>query len=240
MPRTGSCVRGRRCIGTRLVGSGRALKQRRAAPGDDLLSDIVAGAARGELDEAELPGLCILLYVAGTETVADFIGNALVALAEHPDQRAAGSAARPRRRRGREAAALRSSVQYQVRTATVLTELHGQTIAAGDRVALLWGAANRDERRWDRPDELDIARSPKRNLAFRRGHPPLPRRAPRPAPGKGRARGGARGDAALPPRRPRRAHRHPQHPRCRAASRRHRLTRRDDRPMWETEASSRR
>lgn len=64
------------------------LAERRRAPGDDLLSDIVAGEGRGELDEAELPGLCILLYVAGTETVADFIGNALVALAEHPDQRA--------------------------------------------------------------------------------------------------------------------------------------------------------
>jgi cytochrome P450 len=56
-----------------------------------------------------------------------------------------------------------------VRTATVATELHGQTIAAGDRVALLWGAANRDECRWNRPDELDIARSPKRNLAFGEG-----------------------------------------------------------------------
>jgi cytochrome P450 len=146
------------------------LEQRRAAPGDDLLSDIVAGQARGELDEAELPGLCILLYVAGTETVADFIGNALVALAEHPDQRAI-LAAQPDRGGAAVEELLRyeSPVQYQVRTATVATELHGQTIAAGDRVALLWGAANRDERRWDRPDELDIARSPKRNLAFGEG-----------------------------------------------------------------------
>jgi cytochrome P450 len=146
------------------------LAQRRAAPGDDLLSDIVAGQARGELDEAELPGLCILLYVAGTETVADFIGNALVALAEHPDQRAL-LAAQPDRGGAAVEELLRyeSPVQYQVRTATVATELHGQAIAAGDRVALLWGAANRDERRWDRPDELDIARSAKRNLAFGEG-----------------------------------------------------------------------
>jgi cytochrome P450 len=146
------------------------LAQRRAALGDDLLSDIVAGQARGELDEAELPGLCILLYVAGTETVADFIGNALVALAEHPDQRAL-LAAQPDLGGAAVEELLRyeSPVQYQVRTATVATELHGQTIAAGDRVALLWGAANRDERRWHRPDELDIARSAKRNLAFGEG-----------------------------------------------------------------------
>jgi cytochrome P450 len=146
------------------------LAQRRAAPGDDLLSDIVAGQARGELDEDELPGLCILLYIAGTETVADFIGNALVALAEHPHQRAL-LAAEPDRGAAAVEELLRfeSPIQYQVRTATVHTELHGQTIAAGDRVALLWGAANRDERRWDRPDELDIAQSPKRNLAFGEG-----------------------------------------------------------------------
>jgi len=146
------------------------LAERRRLPGDDLLSDIVAGQTRSELDEAELPGLCILLYVAGTETVADFIGNALVALAEHPEQRAllatqpdVGGAA------VEELLRYESPVQYQVRTATVATELHGQTIAAGDRVALLWGAANRDEHRWDRPDDLDVTRSPKRNLAFGEG-----------------------------------------------------------------------
>ena len=146
------------------------LAQRRAAPGDDLLSDVVAGQGRGELDEAELPGLCILLYVAGTETVADFIGNALVALAEHPDQRAL-LAAQPDLGGAAVEELLRyeSPVQYQVRTATVATELHGQRIAAGDRVALLWGAANRDERRWERPDELDITRAHKRNLAFGEG-----------------------------------------------------------------------
>jgi cytochrome P450 len=37
------------------------------------------------------------------------------------------------------------------------------------RASGCWGAANRDERRWDRPDEIDIARSPKRNLAFGEG-----------------------------------------------------------------------
>jgi cytochrome P450 len=146
------------------------LAARREAPGDDLLSDIVAGQARGELDEAELPGLCILLYVAGTETVADFIGSALVALAEHPGQRTL-LAAQPELGGAAVEELLRfeSPVQYQVRTAMVLTELHGQTIAPGDRVALLWAAANRDERRWNRPDELDIARTSKRNLAFGEG-----------------------------------------------------------------------
>jgi cytochrome P450 len=104
------------------------------------------------------------------ETVAGFIGNALVALAEHPDQRALLAAQADRGGAAvEELLRYESPLQYQVRAATVVTELHGQTIAAGDRVALLWGAANRDERRWDRPDVLDIARSPKRNLAFGEG-----------------------------------------------------------------------
>jgi cytochrome P450 len=114
--------------------------------------------------------MCILLYIAGTETVADFIGNALVALAERAEQRAL-LAAEPERAPAAVEELLRfeSPVQYQVRTATSATELHGVQIAAGDRVALLWGAANRDERRWERADELDITREPKRNLAFGEG-----------------------------------------------------------------------
>jgi cytochrome P450 len=140
------------------------------AAGDDLLADVVAAEARGELEAKEIPGLCILLYVAGTETVADFIGNALVVLAEHPAQRAA-LAAEPALAPAAVEELLRfeSPVQYQVRTGTAATELHGMTIPAGSPVALLWGAANRDERRWERADELDLTRPAKRNLAFGEG-----------------------------------------------------------------------
>ena len=50
-----------------------------------------------------------------------------------------------------------------------MTELHGVTIPAGSAVALLWGAANRDERRWERPDELDLTREPNPHLSFGAG-----------------------------------------------------------------------
>jgi cytochrome P450 len=108
--------------------------------------------------------------VAGTETVADFIGNALCVLAEHPGQRAV-LAADPALGPAAVEELLRfeSPVQYQVRTAVAATELHGITIPAGSAVALLWGAANRDERRWERPDELDLTRAARRNLAFGEG-----------------------------------------------------------------------
>lgn len=146
------------------------VERRRVEAGDDLLGDVVGAQRRGHLDPAEVPGLCILLYVAGTETVADFIGNALTALAEHPDQRRL-LAAEPERMPAAVEELLRfeSPVQYQVRIATAAAELHGVTIPAGAAVALLWGAANRDERRWERPDELDVAREPRRHLAFGEG-----------------------------------------------------------------------
>jgi cytochrome P450 len=144
--------------------------RRRRAAGNDLLADVVAAERRGELSADEIPGLCILLYVAGTETVADFIGNALCVLAEHPGQRAV-LAADPALGPAAVEELLRfeSPVQYQVRTAVAATELHGITIPAGSAVALLWGAANRDERRWERPDELDLTRAARRNLAFGEG-----------------------------------------------------------------------
>lgn len=146
------------------------VKQRRGNRCDDLLSDVVAAAGSGELQPAEIPGLCILLYVAGTETVADFIGNALAVLANHPDQRAIlGDDAAPWPAAIEELLRFESPVQHQVRTATADTELHGVTIPAGARVVLLWGAANRDEGRWERPDELDLTRETRRNLAFGEG-----------------------------------------------------------------------
>jgi cytochrome P450 len=135
-----------------------------------LLADVATAAREREIASEEVPGLCVLLFIARTETVADFIGNALIALAEHPQQRAL-LAAQPERMPAAVEELLRfeSPVQYQVRTATLATELHGVQIAAGDRVALLWGAANRDERRWEHADELDITREAKRNLAFGEG-----------------------------------------------------------------------
>jgi cytochrome P450 len=48
-------------------------------------------------------------------------------------------------------------------------DTQGYAIPTGSAVALLWGAANRDERRWERADELELTREPRRNLAFGEG-----------------------------------------------------------------------
>jgi cytochrome P450 len=113
---------------------------RAASRPDGLLGDIVGAERRGEIAAAEIPGLCILLYVAGTETVADFIGNALAVLAEHADQRALLAAEPPRIAAAvEELLRFESPVQHQVRSATTELQLHGATIPAGSPVVLLWG-----------------------------------------------------------------------------------------------------
>jgi cytochrome P450 len=60
-------------------------------------------------------------------------------------------------------------VQSVSRVTTADVTLHGVTIPTGDRVLMLFGSANRDEDRWDRPDSLDLLREHKRHLAFGEG-----------------------------------------------------------------------
>jgi cytochrome P450 len=57
-------------------------------------------------------------------------------------------------------------IQALGRTATRDVPLHDAVIPAGARVALVWASANRDERRWDDPDRLDLRREPQRHVSF--------------------------------------------------------------------------
>jgi cholest-4-en-3-one 26-monooxygenase len=62
-------------------------------------------------------------------------------------------------------------VMQFMRTATHDTEVGGQAIAAGDRLLMVYTSANRDERAFDNPDAIDIARSPNDHVAFGAGGP---------------------------------------------------------------------
>ena len=64
-----------------------------------------------------------------------------------------------------------SPVVYMGRQALVDTEIGGQSVRAGDRVVLYYGAANRDPRVFERPDELDLTRDPNPHVAFGVGGP---------------------------------------------------------------------
>jgi cytochrome P450 len=139
-------------------------------PRDDLLSAIATGEAGGSRLTEEIVGLCTLLSVAGSETTFSLIGNAFWLFASHPEQRR-----RLVNDQSMIPAALEevlraeSPVQYLGRVTTRDVDLHGTTIPAGKRVALIFGAANRDERRWEDPDSFEITRPAKRNLAFGEG-----------------------------------------------------------------------
>lgn len=144
--------------------------RRRRAPGDpdtDVLTRLMAAEGDEPLTEAELLQNCIFILNAGHETTTNLIGNALHELHEHPEQKAA-LIADPERAAGAVEEALRfqSSNQLGNRRAVEDAAFHGETLAAGTRIHLCIGAANRDPRQFPDPERFDIARSPNRHLAF--------------------------------------------------------------------------
>ena len=147
------------------------LDERRRRPRQDLIGRLAAADLDGEaLSPDEEIGMCNLLFEAGNSTTTSLIGNGLLALAEHPDQRAAlagNPALLPRAIE--ELLRYDAPVQNQLRVSTEPLELHGVEIPAGDSVMLVLGAANRDPRAWQDPGSLILDREPKRNLAFGEG-----------------------------------------------------------------------
>jgi cytochrome P450 len=148
------------------------VEARRAEPQADLISDLLAGQVedgprRRPLSEREILAYLQLLSAAGNETTTKLIGNAIVLLARHPEQRERVWK-EPERIPGAIEEVLRYEApsQYQGRITLRDTEWHGQTIPKGQRVILLTGAACRDEREFERPDAFDVNRSPERQLYF--------------------------------------------------------------------------
>lgn len=149
----------------------RLLADRRREPRDDLMSALLAAEVEGQhLTDEELLGFCFLLILAGNDTTSSLIGNGLVLLARHPDQRRRLSAD-PSGWRGavEEMNRIESPVQALPRTTCRDVEFHGTTIPAGSRVMLIWGAANHDEREFADPERFDVQRDVGRHLAFGHG-----------------------------------------------------------------------
>lgn len=147
-----------------------AIEARRKAPQDDLLTIIAKAEAAGMMTAEEIPGMCLLLLIAGWETTAGLLSSSLLHLARHPEQRAL-LVDRPELvpRAVEEVLRFDAPVQHLARLTTARVELHGVEIDEGERVLLLWGAANRDTRRWERGEEFDVLREQKRNIAFGEG-----------------------------------------------------------------------
>ena len=134
-----------------------------------IMSSEVAGED-GELrplTEREVLDFSSLLIAAGNETVARLLGWAGWLLPRHPEQMAKLAA-----NRDAIPAAIEELLRFeppspvQARVTTRPVKMHGVTLDPGAKVLLLTGSAGRDEREYERPDEFDIDRVPKRHVAF--------------------------------------------------------------------------
>jgi beta-dihydromenaquinone-9 omega-hydroxylase len=137
---------------------------------DTLLGRLVATAGNGEISRDELFYFALLLLLAGNETTTNLLSTMFLTLSEQPDQFEAirqdpdalvGSAIEEQLR-------FSSPIQGFYRTAKAAYRVGDATIPAGARVALLWGAANRDPRQFDNPDAFVAARNPS-HVAFGSG-----------------------------------------------------------------------
>jgi cytochrome P450 family 142 subfamily A polypeptide 1 len=108
-----------------------------------------------------------LLIAGGAETTRTLIAHGLHAFCDHPDQWDL-LAAEPERIPAAVEELLRwvSPLNNMFRTAVRDTEVHGQPVHEGERVALLYAAANRDPRAFERPQAFDVTRDPAMHLAF--------------------------------------------------------------------------
>jgi cytochrome P450 len=148
------------------------VKVRQAEPRDDLISALVQAREGGDrLSEDEMLAMIFLLLVAGHETTLNLIGNGVLALLEHPAEldrlRENPDLIKPA---VEELLRYDSAVQMSnERYAREELTIAGVTIARGETVHAMLGSANRDERCFERPDDLDITREPNRHLAFGQG-----------------------------------------------------------------------
>lgn len=150
----------------------RLFAERRANPGDDLLSALVQAEEAGDrLSEDELMGTSILLLFAGYDTTVNLIGSGALALLEHPEERARfvedPSLAEP---------AVEELLRYTSpvemtppRVAREDVSIGPVTIRRGEMVSAVLGSANHDESQFQDPDTLDITRDPNRHLALGAG-----------------------------------------------------------------------
>ena len=148
------------------------VERRRAEPQDDLITALVRAEEAGDkLNKDELLAMAFLLLVAGHETTVNLIASGTLALLEHPEQAEALKC---------DPSLVKSAVEELLRYTSPVemateryaredVEIEGVTIPRGELILAVLGSANRDERYFEAPDALDLARDPNRHLAFGRG-----------------------------------------------------------------------
>lgn len=144
------------------------IAERRAAPRDDLLTQLVQLDDGGDrFTEDELVATCMLLLFAGHETTTHHLANGLLALTRFPAEME-----KLRRQPSLAPAAVEELLRFdgpigaQVRIVLEPQVFHGKAFQPGERVFLMMNAANRDPRAYDDPDRLDLSRNGVAHLTF--------------------------------------------------------------------------
>ncbi len=152
---------------------GSVVAAKRATPGDDLTTDLIAAREAGDrLSEAELVGTLLLMLVAGHETTLNLITNAVRALLADPDQlRLVLSGEQPWSAVIEETLRYDSPVgQFPLRYATEDIEVGDVVIRRGEALLASYAAAGRDAGHHPDADRFDVTRRPNRHLSL--GHGP--------------------------------------------------------------------
>lgn len=145
---------------------------KRLQPGESLLDRLISARdGNDHLSEEELVSLAVLLLIAGHETTTNFLGNALLALLQHPAE-----LERLRKKPEDVSASLDELLRFDSPVSTTTfrftTEpvvLGGVEIPSGVPVSVALGAANRDPERYASPDQLNLEREAAGHLAFGHG-----------------------------------------------------------------------
>jgi cytochrome P450 len=136
-------------------------------PRDDILAALLAARVDDEaLTDSQLNEFFLLLAVAGNETTRNTLSHSIVALSQHPEQRAQLTTGGTTPAVVEELLRWSTPVLHFRRTATTDTEIGGQRVSAGDWVAMHYLSANRDETVFADPQRVDITREPGPHVAF--------------------------------------------------------------------------
>ncbi|MCT1403120.1 cytochrome P450 [Paenibacillus sp. p3-SID867] len=144
----------------------------REQPGDDMISQLVIAENQGDrLSEQELYGVVTLMIIAGHETTVNLIGNGVLALLEHPEQRKLLQE-QPELIHGAIEEMLRYNGPVEFSTSRWAAEdmdFQGVHMKKGDLVVIALNSANRDASQFENPDIFDITREKSQHLAFGKG-----------------------------------------------------------------------
>lgn len=143
------------------------IPERRANPGDDLISGLIAANENDTLADNELLAACVFFLFAGMETTTNLITNAALALTDFPEEHTRVMADPSLMSTAiEEFLRFCSPPQANLRTATEDVDIAGSAISKGDQVIVLLGCADRDEEVFPKADQLILDRDPNPHVAF--------------------------------------------------------------------------